>query len=1166
MSLSPSGNVNPAPSLDATSRQRLASNPDRSAWVGASAGSGKTKVLTDRMLRLLLPREDGRPGTRPDKILALTFTKAGANEMALRLSQRLSRWAVLPDEKLSLELLELMGRTPGDHECDAARRLFASVVDTPGGLHIMTIHSFCQSILGRFPVEAGLAPGFSLLDEEQAKSLLDRARIEILTESQTDRGSPLSTAIETISAQLQEEAFTALLRNILAERNQLTTIFKNNFGIEGLYTNLCQTLEIAPGTTEPELFDRFCGQIPADQIRALSSAFAAGGGKTELKYCDAIAAFLTAPSPHSYDEYRKIFIKTDGDPRQPSKAACRVMAGANIVMADEAARICAYEDSKKTLACIASTVDLFRIADAVIHRYAKLKHARGMLDYDDLIITTLSLFKGETFRHEQPRATLWVMYKLDEGLDHILIDEAQDTNPEQWEIIALLAAEFFAGEGAGDPARSIFVVGDDKQSIFGFQRAAPEKMGEMQNWFRDRITAAQQRLELVDINISFRSVQTVLDAVDRVFGHGSVRTLTTNYLNHIAHRQGQAGLVELWPLYKTAAPEDKGDLLARSAWEMPDEIVEVPAGSLQLAERIGDTIKHWIVSKEELSSYGRPIAPGDILILVRSRNYFVGQLVRALKSRDIPVSGVDRMILGEQLVVQDLCAAAEFGLLPDDDLTLACLLKSPFLGMSEEALYDLAQPRTASLWQAVKESAPAKIVTWLEKLIATASDEHPYEFFSRLVQEPCPADAISGLHAIRRRLGEDAVDPLEEFLNAALAYERAHTAGLQSFLHWHRSGNSEIKRQSDEAGNAVRIMTVHGAKGLQAPIVFMPDTVRTASSVKTERILWPHKSELTVPYYVPAKDRTPKKLQTVQDRIASQLDQEYFRLLYVGMTRAEERLYFAGYAGKKSPGSTGKTEYWYRDIEAALNSHPRIEHIPSGLYDDGGREMPILRLSSKRVNAPDKAAQTQTTAHPGSTISMEPWMKTVRPEETRPPRPLAPSRPSDDETAVLSPLSGSDVSRFKRGLVTHKLMQILPDLPDGRRRITAEQFLARPALGLGSALQKEIAAEVMAILNHPDFGEIFGPGSLAEVPVSGLLADDQPVSGQIDRVLIKPDEILIIDYKTNRPPPVDADAIPALYQRQMETYAALFRSIYPDRPVRCALLWTDGARLMPVPV
>lgn len=1155
-----------SPGNDPSEQQRLASDPSVSTWVGASAGSGKTKVLTDRILRLLLPRETGEPGTRPERVLALTFTKAGANEMVSRLSKRLSAWAIMDDAALSKDIQDnLLGRTPSEQELKEARKLFARVVDTPGGLNIMTIHSFCQSILGRFPIEAGLPPGFVALDDSEARVWLAQARSNILSHAHTSVGTPLANAVERLAQVMNEEQIDQFLSSLNGERHQAQRQMDLHFGIDGLYANLCVHLGIDQGRDITALSSDFFNSSATFNVDDLCAALAGSKNENEQGKANIIRSYFhAAPNERLtfYPSYREIFLTQKGTMQKRLLVKATADAYPTLLsgMEAEAERLQDFENKRKSYVCASFTRDAFLFGMEVLHEYQRLKDERGALDFEDLILKTLALLKGETFGGAGDNVMPWILFKLDEGLEHILVDEAQDTNPEQWEIVKLLSREFFTGEGAHDTVRTVFVVGDDKQSIYSFQRAAPDKFRDMFNWFDEVIREAGQRFLSVPINTSFRSVQLVLDSVDAVFTDPQTRAaLTSSYLNHFAHRTGQAGTIEIWPLLTDQGTDEETETNAQQSlvWDIPVQPLVSHSGAAQMAQKIAGRIRMWLKDKTVLEAYDRPIEPQDILILVKSRSQFVPQLVRALKQNDIPVSGIDRMVLSQQLVVEDLCAGASFALLPDDDLTLAAFLKSPLIGYDEDRLYELAQGRKEeTLWDRVRLSGDGIVVSWLTNLIERAGEDRPYELFSRLVQEPCPADSQSGFHAIKKRLGEDAIDPLDEFLNLALAYEQKHTPTLQGFLKWHEDGESEIKRQMEEGGGAVRIMTVHGAKGLQAPIVFLPDTVRTRPP-KGDRILWPHKTGLNLPVLYSSKGEAPKELDSAFATIRNQEDDEYRRLLYVAMTRAEERLYIGGYA-KKAPKEDSETAYWYRDIRSAIENIKNVQRVETPEFD-----APILRLETKRTaEKPDKAKIVK--AKEAEVIDLPSYFLEPAPEEQFPPQPLAPSRPSEEEPPARSPLAAGDQYRFRRGTVTHRLLQTLPELPAARRRSAAQDFVARAAFGLPPETQASIVDETMAILEDPVFASIFGPGSMAEIPVTGYLSEGTIISGQIDRMLVTDDEILIVDYKTNRPPPQNEADIQGVYRRQMAAYAKAIAKIYPAKRIRTALLWTDGPRLMEI--
>ncbi len=1145
--------------------QARASNPIDSVWVGASAGSGKTKVLTDRILRLLLPDAEGNSETPPHKILALTFTKAGASEMVLRINKKLSSWATLPltsddDDNLTSELASLLGGAPSEKQIKAGRRLFAQVIDVPGGLKIMTIHSFCQSLLGRFPIEAGLSPHFVPLEEPETKALLTKARDSILKESAEEKGSPLAQAIYNLAIYKNDTDFFELLEKVTSERRQVEKILTKNFGTDGLYNNLCQALGIVAGeTAEDVLLEASKSENFNETIlREACGALASVKSKTDQKNSITLQDWLDASVNERvklFDNYKGIYLKQDDDLKKScfTKDILTKYPDVADAMLIEAQRV--YDTVKKLQAVHVASItrDLFVVAEKVLAEFQTLKEKRSALDFDDLIIKSLDLLEGRTMNMSAADMSPWVRYKLDQGIDHILVDEAQDTNPEQWEIIKYLCDDFYDGAGVAEQERTLFVVGDEKQSIFSFQRASPEKFKVMREWFDAKINAVDKELKKINFITSFRSVPCVLEAVDAVFSTPEMLSgLSDETLKHYAFEKNarKAGRVELWPVFKS--PEQE----ALDYWAPPIREVNSQSGASKMADHIGDTIEAWFDNNEILEGKNRPIEAGDIMILLKSRTAFVDQLVRALKTRDIPVSGVDRMVLSEQLVVQDLCVCASFALLPSDDLSLAELLKSPFIGFTEEQLFEVSYGRKGSLWERLKGFEAYKgIVSWLTALIKHSGSARPYEFFSRILQEQCPAHKKSGLHGIKQRLGAECLDPLDEFLNVTLSYEQSHLATLQIFLQDMLSSKSQIKRQMEESGGAVRIMTVHGAKGLQAPIVILPDTIHKSNS-KIDPILWPDRSGASLPFFYTESGKLPDVCQDAYDNLRSYQNDEYRRLLYVALTRAETRLYVGGYYNKKKPSK----ENWYSYVEDAFATLENVEEI--SLSEEVPEDV-ILRYKSLDLEGDNDNVAEEPEVQEEVALSIPEWLFKPMPEEPSPPRPLIPSRPSGPaEEVALSPLRAKENNRFKRGNITHKLLQFLPDIPQSARDETARKFLAQPAHGLSDTMQADILKEILAILTDKNFARIFGGGSLAEVSLTGLIDKVNLVSAQIDRLLITDDEILIVDYKTNRPPPQRAEDVQQIYKNQLQSYAKILRALYPEHKIRTALIWTDGARLM----
>lgn len=1142
--------------IEATLLQNRAANPEASVWVSASAGTGKTKVLTDRLLRLMLPDPKGQAGTSPHRILCLTFTKVGAAEMKERITKTLRSWSVMSDLELHQSLEALLGKKATELQKLEARALFARTVDTPGGLKIMTIHSFCQSILARFPLEAGLTPNMEVIEEDQSKELICEAFHQVIAIFNQGEGAELNTqTLHRLLRTKTEPQLLQLVESIIKERGQFSRLLES--GIDTLIDNVYSTLDIDPAQSIAELHQNFFDHIFNNSrpyyalIEDLSNQ-----GSRDQGYAQKMKDCLDFKNA-DFSLWTSAFITVkEGDYKHRSISVKNSEQSLNS-FAQEADRILRQLDKICSFTTAQLTSDLLQFAYAVSKIYQYKKSQKSVLDFDDLIIYTKALLDTA----KNPTAVQWVMYKLDGGIDHILVDEAQDTNPEQWAIIQSLADDFFDNleKNDGKP-RTVFVVGDEKQSIFSFQRADPQEFYKMQNYFEKRVSEAQQKWETVPMVTSFRTAQGILDFVDQVFADearkNAIVKTQTDSIRHISDRIGQPSHIEVWPLFT------HGEKIEAEPWSPPTKIVTAQKADPNLAKYIADTIHDWIQKKRPLASKDRPIRAGDILVLVRSRGAFVKYLMRALKAHNIPVSGADRMIVKDELPVMDILAAMQFALLPDDDLTLATVLKSPFVDMDEETLFSIAYKREGRLWAALKDSAFKNLITWCEHLIKAGSLMQPFAFINFLLQHPCPANEVSGLRAITKRLGNDALEALEEFQIRALHYEQDHIASLQGFLKFMASQNNALKREQESGIDAVQIMTAHGAKGLESPIVFLPDTTRVTQGAygQMDRLLWPRKTQYAVPLWAPNKGDEPVLYKEAMDRLKKQEDEEYRRLLYVAMTRAEDELYICG-----TQGGTSLTDiHWYGDLKEGITAMSDLQTLP---FD--AKDFPVLNEEMLVIDRP-QTAKPDKTKHSGSELSTlektpPEWIFRFMPDEPNPPRPLTPSRPSTPDPTILSPLKSDDGQRFKRGNITHALLQFLPDLPPEKREAAARKWLSQPAHALSQDIQASIVSETLSILNNPSYAPLFGAGSQAEVPVTGLLEGKKILSGQIDRLRITDTEIWIIDYKSNRPSPDHPKDVPDIYIKQMKAYSDALAKIYPNRIIKPFLLWTDGPKLMPLP-
>lgn len=1148
-----------APHEQAGQAQRQASDPLASAFVAASAGSGKTKVLTDRLLRLMLA------GARPERIQCLTFTKAAAAEMALRLQSTLGRWATLGDAALADALTALDVR-PTPDTLARARALFARVLDLPGGMRIGTIHAFSQSLLRRFPLEAAISPHFQLVDERDAEDARTEAREDMLAGVEAD--AALRDALRRIAALVRLESFGTLVQALTAARDRVQAA--SALGAE-LPAAMRRVLGVADDDEASVL--RRAVTWPGEQaLRRVAEQVAQAGSASIREKANRILYWLSLTADERTENWagwREEFVRGvppvprgDGSFLNPKLAN----AQPDLLAAyqNEAARIIAVEDAMRAIRLAEVSAAFARLAIPVVDGYVERKARAGLLDYDDLIGRTQDLLR-------EPGAA-WVLYKLDGGLDHLLLDEVQDTSPAQWDIALRLTDEFFTGEGAHEsrpepngmeppPSRTVFAVGDPKQSIYSFQGADIRGFAAARARLTDRVRTAGRPWRDVRMNVSFRSTAPVLDLVDAVFADPVVAAGVVapgDTLAHVSNRATQAGIVELWPLAPTPVPPPL------DPWTVPERNHTQLSADRLLAETLAGWIKARTDGSEMLESRGRPLRPGDVMVLVRRRNSFASALVRALKTLGVPVAGLDRMVLTEQPAVRDLLALCEALLLPTDDLTFACVLTSPLGGLDDDDLMALAPGRTGSLWDTIRARADdnprwRRVVDFFSTLLARVDYATPHALLSEAL------GPLGGRARLFARMGEEAAEPVAELLNAALTHATLHPPSLQGFLHWLNRAGAEVKREGEAAGNQVRIMTVHGSKGLQAPVVIVPDT--TALPPDRSSLLWGTDPEtgIAVPLLSPVKEFRCSALDGLRDAVRRDDIEEHNRLLYVALTRAEDRLLVCGWAGKQ----TLNDSCWYAAVSRGF-SRLAAETAPF----DGPWPGDMLRLRRDQAGPPraDAAVEAETAPAmlPAWIGSASDWRPAPPPAE--PPRllPLAPSRPEGVELgavpAAASPLDQVEGTRdrFRFGQVVHTLLQYLPDLPAADRPAAAERFLRSGDAGIDATDVPRIVAEVTAILAHPDLAPVFGPSGRAEVPLTGVVRD-RVVGGLVDRLAVLDDRVIVADFKTNRRPPARLADTPILYLRQMASYRAVLRAIFPTRPVVCALIWTRDARVSVLP-
>ncbi len=1098
--------------------QARAASPDAHVWLSASAGTGKTHVLTARVFRLLLQ------GVRPENILCLTFTKAGAAEMADRVHDRLAAWVQMEEGEL-FEDLEALNEDSGPEARDRARRLFAEVLEsTGGGLRIQTIHGFCQQLLTAFPLEADLPPGFRPLDQREQAALARQTLADLAVRAQDRGDDSIMEALQAISLRLGEGGAEQFLLRCAAHLPALEQL------PEDITPWLYRELDLPEGDVMAHLASQ-CEDAQFDMrtLAWIAQANADWGTGRALERCGRIARWRAMDAlerAEALADLHGAWAKADGDIIS-AKGWVPPIDG----YGEASARLhssCAELLSIKALAAYADLLgQALHAGRAYARSYHEAKQLAGAVDFNDLIARTADLLS-------QPGIADWIRYKLDQRIDHIMVDEAQDTNVSQWQIVGALAAEFFAGEGAkGDRVRTIFTVGDFKQAIFGFQGTSPQAFAAAQIAFQRHAEDADHIFHDLSLERSFRSTPAVLDVVDQTIATLSAERLglISGNVQHISANRFP-GEVLLWkPTIAGLSDDAEGE----EDWAADQE--------QQLAQNIARQIRQWIDDGMMLESRGRPVTAGDIMILVRRRSELARLIVARLYEEGVAVAGIDRLRLNAPLAVRDLLSALRFAVQPEDDLNLASLLVSPLIGWSQDDLMARAMNRRIGLWQHLTRTLDEDLLAPLRALLNRADLTTPYRYLEAILSGP-----IEGRRRLIERLGIEAADPIEELLNAALTFETDDHPSLQRFVDWFDRGEVEIVRDAAAQGDSLRLLTVHGAKGLQAPVVILADAcLDPDAGTRSDSLEWN-----SLPILAPRKSERLGPIGEVLEEAKAAEREEHWRLLYVALTRAEEKLVVTGSLGPRARGMA-QPESWFTAVENALTA------LGAEWEDDPlwGARRRWQGLETLPPRAPEKITAVESIA----TIEPE-WLRQPAPEEARPPRPLAPSAPVEDDVPYPPPTPAMKAAS-DRGRWLHALFERLPDVPPGERHERADRWLEQHGAN-DASLRHDVIARALRVIEDSAFASLFAPGALAEAPVAAVVGDIV-VSGTVDRLCVGPDLVQVVDFKTGRIAPLGIDEVPAAHVRQMAAYAAALQVIFPDRRIEAALLYTSAPRLITLP-
>ncbi|WP_022683185.1 double-strand break repair helicase AddA [Sphingobium bisphenolivorans] len=1099
--------------------QAQAAAPDAHVWLSASAGTGKTHVLTARVFRLLLQ------GVRPENILCLTFTKAGAAEMADRIHERLAAWVQMEETDLFQDL-EALGEDAGPEARARARRLFAEVLEsTGGGLRIQTIHGFCQQLLTAFPLEADLSPGFRPLDQREQGTLARQTLADLVVRAQEQQDEALMHGLQALSLRLGEGGAENFLLRCAARLEALNAL------PEDVGPWLFAQLELPEGDIAAHLAAA-CSDDSFDHrtLAWIAQANADWGTGRALDRCDLIARWRGLEAAQRAAGLRDLhgaWAKKDGD---------LISAKGWVPPVD------GYLDAATRLhSRCAELIDLQLRADyacllakaleagrAYARAYAEAKQLAGVVDFDDLIASTAKLLS-------QPGIAEWIRYKLDQRIDHILVDEAQDTNADQWRIVRAIAEEFFTAEREiGEKVRTIFTVGDFKQAIFGFQGTSPQNFAAAQILFERDARNAEHPFHDLSLDRSFRSTPAVLEVVDRTIATLRAESLGLDpvEVRHVSANRFP-GEVLLWkPVIAGLSDEAEGE----EDWVADQERV--------LAQNIARQIKQWIDDGVTLESRGRPVTAGDIMILVRRRSELARLIVARLYEEQVAVAGIDRLRLNAPLAVRDLLSALRFAVQPDDELNLASLLVSPLIGWTQEELMQRLLGRRVGLWQHLGQTLDEELLQPLRSLLGQADLTTPYRYLESILSGP-----MEGRRRLIERLGTEAADPIEELLNAALAFESDDHPSLQRFIDWFDRGEVEIVRDAAAKGDSLRLLTVHGAKGLQAPVVILADAcLDPDAGSRMDGLEWSG-----LPIIAPRKAERTGPIGKVAEEASAIEREEHWRLLYVALTRAEEKLIVAGSLGPRAKGEV-KPQSWYAAVEGALVSLG-AEWEADPLW--GARR----RWQGTEILPPKMAAQ-QGGAEQRTPFAEPNWLRKPAPAEARPPRPLAPSAPVEDDVPHPPPTPAMR-DAAERGRWLHILFERLADVPAESRRGRADLWLRQQGVEDG-ARRNEVIDQALRVIEAPQFADLFGPDALAEAPIAAVVGESV-VAGTVDRLLVNADRVQIVDFKTGRMTPLTFADVPVAHLRQMAAYHAALAVIFPGRVIEAALLYTSAPRLITLP-
>jgi len=1200
-----------------------ACNPAFNATVSASAGSGKTWLLITRIVRLLIA------GADPGNIIALTFTRKAAGEMQIRLNQRLFAMATA-DEKMLEQQLQMIGCSIDQNNKTIAAGLYEKLIHSLYPIRIQTFHSFCQDILSRFPLEADIPPGFeliedtSLLERQAWQALFDKAN-PLIKKSAIKQASDFAPAgqklVEHLDIIMQfcngpDNTLTAL-SSFLAHRSDWWAYTAHTAQpVDFACRALAQSLQLDENLTRDgqKPAAQFLNESNTEKLLIFSNLLREIKNITSEKHADSIDTALQdeKDSETRFSLIASAFIKKDGEKliqgRQHSAALEKKLGTENasrfIELHDEIAeKIQRVNEQNKRLLSLKLNSAWYFAGHQYVEIFQQLKREMRLLDFTDLEWKCYELLQHADNAH-------WVQYKIDQRIDHILIDEFQDTNPTQWHLLSPILEEIAAGPE--QRARSVFLVGDEKQSIYSFRRANPALQFMASQWLADNLQARATPLDF-----SRRSSAAIIECVNQIFEQPDIKDIMTGYSMHdtwLKTLPGQVMLCELFEEDETVRDDAANDSTTSDVAEDSNHATSRQAGYFrnplkQPREISLKTIRHkeaGYIARQILqlknghslitdNNVVRPLEFGDIMILMRNRTH-IDIYEDALKQHGIAFIGSKKGGLLDNLEIQDLICLLNTLITPYSDLALAQVLKSPIFNASDEDLILIARENNAAHWyerllHLAADPEDNTVRPALSEALRRAASLLPrwQQLAEQLPVHDCLDRIFSEGNIIKRYVAanrtanrEKVAANCQRFLELSLETDSGRYPSITRFLqqlnhlkYYSSNPPEEPLSKSDES--RVRLMTIHGSKGLESPVVFLADCNSTSSNRDTYASLvrWPAEESRPVNFQLQLnKDNTDQVTQKLQQEKLGEQTREELNLLYVALTRAREQLYISGIKNRKS-----NDRSWYQIIASGMEN---ITERETTIDDIGCRVFRHLAYDAVTVTQPDAPAMPSDTQR---NIDQR-LLKPIEPQYLNKPAAnnmIAPSLfidedfatetvPDSEGTAAQQTALDAKTARW-RGIIIHRIIEQLcksKTYPAVKltvepiyQQLKADIALLQPAYieQLDSCIQ-----EAVSLFNHADFTAIFNPATdtltYNEMPLM-YKQGTQTVYGIVDRVIRSENSVQIIDYKSHRFAATEtAENVAEQFATQLQYYADGIRRLWPTHKVRAGILFTQQQEMV----